>query len=101
MQKSLQRPAELTTGSTRRVFGNRVRFGLLHAALILAGITALIPFVWMISTSLKGQMEVLSATPTFWPEAWRWQNYKEVFEQVPFGRFYFNLLGSDSPPLAA
>jgi multiple sugar transport system permease protein len=71
---------------------NHVRFGLLHLVLIAAGITALVPFVWMIATSLKGPMEVLSATPTFLPKAWRWANYKEVFEQVPFGRFYLNTI---------
>lgn len=75
---------------TRKNAGRRLRFGLLHLFLVLAGVTALVPFVWMISTSLKDQMEVLSATPTFWPEAWRWQNYRDVFEQVPFGRFYLN-----------
>lgn len=63
---------------------------LLHAVLVLTGILALIPFVWMVSTSLKGPMEVLSATPTFIPEAWRWENYQEAFEQVPFARFYLN-----------
>jgi multiple sugar transport system permease protein len=37
-------------------------------------------------------MEVLSVTPTFIPKAWRWENYKEAFEQVPFGRFYLNTI---------
>ncbi len=95
MQKSVRRTNVKAIGDSsdrRRHLGNHARFGLLHFVLIVAGITALIPFIWMISTSLKGQMEVLSATPTFWPEAWRWQNYKEVFEQVPFGRFYLNTI---------
>lgn len=75
---------------TRRDLGNHLRYGALHIFLIVAGALALAPFVWMISTSLKGPAEVLSASPTFLPEAWRWQNYREVFEQVPFGRFYLN-----------
>ena len=65
---------------------------LLHIVLILAGITALIPFIWMISTSLKGASEVMSAVPNFVPKAWRWQNYADAFAQVPFARFYFNTL---------
>ena len=63
---------------------------LLHIVLILVGITALIPFIWMISTSLKGANEVMSATPNFLPKAWRWQNYADAFAQVPFARFYLN-----------
>jgi multiple sugar transport system permease protein len=56
------------------------------------GFLMLIPFVWMIATSLKGPQEILSATPTFWPQAWRWENYVEAFRQVPFGRFYWNTI---------
>ncbi len=76
--------------SQNQIIYNHLRFGLLHAVLIAAGFLALIPFVWMLATSLKGPMEILSATPTFLPKAWRWQNYQDVFAQVPFGRFYFN-----------
>lgn len=65
---------------------------LLHLVLIGVGVLSLIPFVWMVSTSLKGSMEVLSVTPTFIPKAWRWQNYREAFQQVPFGRFYLNTI---------
>jgi multiple sugar transport system permease protein len=67
-------------------------YGVLHVLLIALAITALIPFIWMISTSLKGSREVLSATPTLLPKAWRWENYTEVFQLVPFGRFYLNTL---------
>jgi len=75
---------------SKRALSDHLRYGALHILLIVAGLVALAPFVWMLSTSLKGASEVLSATPTFWPEAWRWQNYLDVFEQVPFGRFYLN-----------
>ena len=92
--KAIRRTRQDVRGGsdTRRALLNHLHFGLLHLVLITAGILALTPFVWMISTSLKGQMEVLSATPTFLPEAWRWQNYQEVFEQVPFLRFYWNTI---------
>lgn len=63
---------------------------LLHLVLIAFGILALIPFVWMVATSLKGPTEVFSPTPNLIPKAWRWANYVEAFEQVAFARFYFN-----------
>jgi multiple sugar transport system permease protein len=62
----------------------------LHIVLILTSIVALIPFVWMVATSLKGPAEVLTATPTFFPTEWRWQNYVEAFSEIPFARFYLN-----------
>jgi len=65
---------------------------LLYIILTALGFLMLIPFVWMVATSLKGPQEILSATPTFWPKAWRWENYVEAFRQVPFGRFYWNTI---------
>lgn len=65
---------------------------VLHIILILTSIIAIIPFVWMIATSLKGPAEVMTATPTFLPTEWRWQNYAEAFNQIPFARFYFNTI---------
>jgi multiple sugar transport system permease protein len=49
-----------------------------------------LPFIWMVSTSLKDASEVLTTTPSFLPHAWRWDNYVKVFTQVPFARFYLN-----------
>jgi multiple sugar transport system permease protein len=70
----------------------RINWGhaVLYVVLTVLGLLMLIPFVWMVATSLKGPQEILSATPTFWPKAWRWENYTEAFDQVPFGRFYWN-----------
>lgn len=65
---------------------------LLYLTLTILGFLMVIPFVWMVATSLKGPQEILSATPTFWPKAWRWENYTEAFDQVPFGRFYWNTI---------
>jgi len=62
----------------------------LHLGLIAGSVIMLLPFVWMVATSLKAASEVLTATPTFWPRAWRWENYVEIFTRVPFGRMYFN-----------
>jgi len=63
----------------------------LYLMLILGTILAIFPFLWMISTSLKGPVEVLSVNPTLLPVEWRWQNYPDVFNFLPtFGRMYFN-----------
>jgi multiple sugar transport system permease protein len=75
-------------GSRRR----RVSWGriLLYVLLTALAVLMVIPFAWMLATSLKGPDEVMSATPTFLPKAWRWENYQEAFSRVPFARFYWN-----------
>jgi multiple sugar transport system permease protein len=54
---------------------------------ILAG-----PLLWMLSSSLKSRTEVLADPPTVVPHEFRWQNYADVFDQVPFARYMLNSL---------
>jgi multiple sugar transport system permease protein len=50
------------------------------------------PFMWMVSTALKGQQEVYIYPPTLWPESLHWENFQHVLDTVPFGRFFVNSL---------
>ena len=63
---TVQMAAETAAAKRRREWFSHAA---LHAVLIVLSIVALLPFVWMVATSLKGAKEVLSATPTFLP---RW-----------------------------
>lgn len=61
-----------------------------HIALILFGVVFVLPFVWMVLSSLKSSGELLQVPPTFLPAEPRWDNYSRVLETVPFARFYLN-----------
>lgn len=61
-----------------------------HAILILASVVFFGPFVWMVLVSFKSPAEALATPPTFLPEKWRFENYTELFDIAPFGRFYVN-----------
>lgn len=50
------------------------------------------PFVWMVSASLKPSDKVLEYPPRLIPDEFRFQNYAEVFEQIPFLRYMLNSL---------
>ena len=58
--------------------------------LSLGAVTMIFPFVWMLLSSFKGQMELLRMPPTFWPERFRWENYREIFEVMPFFKYFAN-----------
>lgn len=62
----------------------------LHLVLVLLGFTMVLPFVWMVLTSLKPLAEV--GTESWLPSKIMWSNYREVFAVIPFGRFYWNSL---------
>jgi multiple sugar transport system permease protein len=46
------------------------------------------PLVWMVSSSLKPEPDVLAIPPTFIPRQFEWQNYVDVWAVVP--RFLYN-----------
>ncbi|TSB45764.1 carbohydrate ABC transporter permease [Alkalicoccobacillus porphyridii] len=61
-----------------------------HSVLIFASILFLIPFIWMVSTSLKPLTQVFTIPPEFLPEPIQWQNYVEATEYIPFWQYTFN-----------
>ncbi|SLN05282.1 putative transport system permease protein [Corynebacterium xerosis] len=55
-----------------------------HVVLSIGGFIMVFPFLWQVVMSLSSTAEVTSVPPTFWPEELRFDNYVEVFRQVPF-----------------
>lgn len=62
----------------------------LYLLLIVVGVTMLAPFLWMISTSLKGRGAVFSSKIEWIPRPVLWRNYIEAWNSVPFGKFFIN-----------
>lgn len=63
---------------------------LIYFILILGAIITLLPFIWMISTSLKPFNEVFDMPPKLIPSKIMWSNYLEVSDRIPMGRYFFN-----------
>jgi multiple sugar transport system permease protein len=60
----------------------------LYAALGLAAITFIYPFLWMASTSLKSLSEI--GTLSLVPDHITFDNYRTMWARAPFGRALFN-----------
>jgi len=60
--------------------------------LLLGGLTMLVPFLWMISTSFKEPGTLFDLPIQLWPDELHWENYQRVLTAVPFGRWYLNSL---------
>ncbi|MBI4810691.1 MAG: carbohydrate ABC transporter permease [Ignavibacteriales bacterium] len=63
-----------------------------YLVLVLLALSMLIPFLWMISTSLMNELEVYQFPPKFLPSTWKWSNFIEAMTLQPFGRFFLNTL---------
>jgi multiple sugar transport system permease protein len=61
-----------------------------YVLLTIGALTCLVPFIWMLSTSLKTSTEVFSIIPSFLPEIIQWENYPELFDTIPIARMLFN-----------
>lgn len=61
--------------------------------LLTAGAVAvLLPFIYMVASSLETVAQIGALTPQFWPNPPQWQNYQMVWRQLPVGRYFLNSL---------
>jgi multiple sugar transport system permease protein len=63
-----------------------------HLLLILGSGAMLFPFLWMISTSLKGPDDISSDSIDLIPNTFHWQNYPKAWNAQPFGRYFINTI---------
>lgn len=64
----------------------------LYLLLIAGGLVMLIPFAWMVSTSLKSGEYVLTFPPRFIPNPATIDSYRKIFSIYPIGKMLFNSL---------
>ena len=63
---------------------------LLYVVLIAVALFTLIPFVWMISSSLKLDREVFIYPIRWIPETFHWENYQLIWQKVPLVTYFKN-----------
>ena len=62
-----------------------------YIILILIALIMVIPFLWMLSASIKSDREVFQMNPFVWiPENPKWSNYTDIWTKIPFGKFVLN-----------
>lgn len=61
-----------------------------YLLLFVGGVLMILPFYWMISTSLKTAGQAMAIPPYWWPPQAQWQNYKDALAAAPFGTYLKN-----------
>ncbi len=62
-----------------------------HLVLIIVSILSIFPFIWLVSTSLKGINEnIFAYPPVFIPQDFTLSNYSGVWGKVDFMRYFYN-----------
>ena len=60
----------------------------IHIILIILSLTMLVPFLWMISSSLKTTQEMFASPPTWIPRYVAWENY--MLQAAPWFKYFAN-----------
>lgn len=63
---------------------------LLYLVLILTALITLVPFAWMLSSSLKLSKDVFMIPIQWIPDNPQWPNYQKIWTIIPLGNFVFN-----------
>ena len=63
---------------------------LLHLVLIIGAIFMVVPFLWMLLTSLMTTAQAFAVPPSFIPNPFMWSNYPQSFNALPFNLAYMN-----------
>jgi multiple sugar transport system permease protein len=72
----------------------KIRIGrvITYAALIVLAVLMLLPFLWMVSASLKLDQDVFRVPIQWIPAEPRWSNFATIWTRIPFLTFFGNSL---------
>ncbi|HEU5089804.1 MAG TPA: hypothetical protein VFT99_20250, partial [Roseiflexaceae bacterium] len=87
----------LHTGSeagrvSSRLRQQRVRRALAYIVLTVLGLLFTVPFVWLLSTSLKPASQLFKLPPEWIPNPFTWSNYAKATTLIPFWLYLKNTL---------
>ncbi|GAA2110434.1 carbohydrate ABC transporter permease [Streptomyces synnematoformans] len=83
-------PAPAAPPRRGRFAGRVLRTAAAYAGLLAVAAVVLIPFIWMISSSLKRDNQVLTVPIQWIPEEFRWSNYSEIWDEIPMLQYLKN-----------
>ncbi|MDT8718969.1 carbohydrate ABC transporter permease [Clostridium sp. 19966] len=63
---------------------------VLYLLLIIGSIIMVLPFYWMVTTSLKTPSEIVKMPPMWIPISFKWSNFVEAWHAAPFPRYFLN-----------
>ena len=73
----------------RRISSGRIA---VYASLIAVGCLFILPFIWMVSTSVKPNDQIFVYPPVWIPKPILWSNYADALTAIPFFLYFRNTL---------
>ena len=76
----------------RQSVQRKIKVVLGYSILLILSSIFLIPFLWSLSASLKGLLQVYAIPPVWIPKPFHWDNYVKIFKLLPLLRFFWNTI---------
>lgn len=70
----------------------RFRIILAQSILVIGAFSMLVPFIWMLLTSLMSKEQIFAYPPIWWPQPIQWDNYSKTMDSIPIWQFFWNSL---------
>jgi len=80
------------TGSSSKSARRKIYRAAIYLVLLLSSILMLLPFAWMVSTSMMNETEMFRVPPVWIPKPPRLENYVETWQALPFTAFFRNTI---------
>jgi multiple sugar transport system permease protein len=92
--ETLSEPAmhRATRSRRRRRAARRLQRIAAYAALTALSLVFAVPFLWLLSTSLKPPAQLFRLPPEWIPDPFTWSNYPRALTQIPFALYLKNTL---------
>ncbi|HYJ12375.1 MAG TPA: carbohydrate ABC transporter permease [Thermomicrobiales bacterium] len=82
--------ANIVASSPRRAWSKNRSKWISTAILAVGAVVIMVPFYWMIATALKEPGNLYLYPPQWIPNPIRWENFRDVWNEVPFATFTKN-----------
>lgn len=86
--------------SRRRRLQYAVNRIVIYALLLAGSAVTLLPFVWLVRSSLMNPTQIFGYPIEWIPNPFVWSNYREALTAVPFDRYFFNTMVIEALTLA-
>ncbi len=64
--------------------------GIVNLIVLVGVVATLVPYVYLISSGFKANSEIFGAPVTLWPRRIIGTNYRDLFAEFPYARWYLN-----------
>ncbi|MFC9529012.1 carbohydrate ABC transporter permease [Streptomyces sp. NPDC056975] len=81
-----------TTDGQRRGTAALVGRVALYVLLVIVAVAVLLPFIWMLVSSLKDDRDVFTVPIQWIPHEFKWSNFTSIWTRIPFAAYLGNSL---------